>query len=1319
MFNITAKIAWASTRPILKLMFVMGIGMIMSKRRTLSPEGSKILATVKYRFERPFLPVICFKYILLTDSNLAPPVLIWVLYPSLLFTKVVVGLDFNNITQFGIMSISSVVMLCMGLVIGYIVLRLTNPPKGFRYGTMRFLCLTNLFFFSVGYKLFGEDFRDADNSPGPSMMDISLTNNIHEAREGGKIIASARAESPSNISASPSLKAVPSIIPTPSANAVNVGNMLPSAMALTRASSFKNVLPSGLIRRESFSLTSRMADAGSDLNSYNGEAHGSNNSSLNQIALRERDERPVSTANAGAGQQKEQSQDALGKGSSTVLTVDEPYGSTSPLDAQGNGKRPLAVGWLLRPTTKPSVSPLKKVHISEETWFWIKALGNLANIATIVGLIVAVSSPLKALFIEDKGSNGGEPPFLFVFETLKFLGDAAVPLGLVNLGAALGRLNIRSLLPIRITLAIAFARLILFPTIGFLIITQLVNARVIDPEDKIMRFVLMSCLEVPNKAIQITKMKEIPDEILIAIFAAADFASSFRSVILVNKIWHRVAFDAKRINVTATPAVKKLTLDVLLRRFPVVEDLVLTPSSRNLEFGPDLIHEIAKQFTGHPTLRRIFCGSDFIVPGALEGCPRMEHLNLSYLHTWFNASDGDRDELGNFDGEEEEDEEVGNDGFVEDGHRESTSSHRRNLAGILKRGKALRVLDIESATFWHRGPRTDFLSNSMRMDGEMFGLNLEVLKLGNFSGWSLQNFTIWLGKAGSGGLPVLKEFRLDADYLNLPQQFIRNLAIGCPSLKSLRIKYANLAPMHMIEMADQLPNLELLSLGKCEIWFYPSKSEEHAKMTTALIQQWQQDGEESAEEEILASNGSSAVHFVSYSELVHHLTASMRNLECLHFNQNTLHALASPPPHSRSLRNVVTSHPLQSLKVFDTNETRPTSEQFEEMLGAFPHLQTLRLDVPVLEDIRREGSRPRSWSFIHELLPNLKVLELRCAKPKMAVGEDAYSFHVKEEESSLIPSTKFGKISTLAVWSTHPSSLPRLLSLNAATLTTLTLNYLPGCSMSQDSYKGSIPLLPSLKTLAIKTLTHVAVFDAMYLLDAILGEEGCPSLRNLTMEALHRSPLPPVNVQELISVATRTPSLTSLKLNNLKLPKEIFGKIRGLWKALESLEVVGRFGGVGVIADHTWVESFDGKGFRSLIESKPCLKIIRMHLEGVNVDFDMTTSNPVSGSRNPIPESITDSGTSHHFAGVLTLGPVLTDSVEIGDVGWRQRFRKVIDRRVADMSGYRMFSEWIAARWPHLQEVDFTGPLSGSTIYDILLNEVKTTGALDVEQDVI
>ncbi|KAI8848399.1 auxin efflux carrier [Chytridium lagenaria] len=420
MVAITADIVWASTRPILKLMFVMVIGVIMAKNNTLTPKGSKMIATI----------------------------LIWVLYPCLLFTKVVQGIDNSNLKQFGIMSVASVVMLSVGCLIGYIVLKLTNPPVGFKYATMLavamgnagdlpiaivltlgdlppfnpgdaakgvayisgFLCLINLFFFSVGYKLFGQDYKDkALLEPDDTIEDQ------------------------------------PDTAPT---------------------------LPT------SHSRTPSVGEGPSD------------------SGLRKRGE------------------------------VDEKAGETSLTMLSGEGYRVEEVKEVVKTGVWERITneflKLRSIKLrkdgkdvfSEEAWFWIKSLTNLANVATVLGLIIATTPPLKSIFRYSSQTTSPppvgtrEPPLLFLFEIFTFLGDAAIPLGLLNLGAALGRLQAKSLLPVRISLAIAASRLVVFPVLGVGLVVGLTMAGVLDKGDKILRFVLIieSCVPTASSTVFLTQM---------------------------------------------------------------------------------------------------------------------------------------------------------------------------------------------------------------------------------------------------------------------------------------------------------------------------------------------------------------------------------------------------------------------------------------------------------------------------------------------------------------------------------------------------------------------------------------------------------------------------------------------------------------------------------------------------------------------------------------------------------------------------------------------------------------------------------------------
>ncbi|KAJ3358012.1 Protein M3 [Entophlyctis luteolus] len=132
-----------------------------------------------------------------SNSKLISTILLNVLYPALLFTKVVEGVSLTNIASFGIMTVASAVILAFGFVFGLIVLKLGNPPEGFRYGAVlattmgnygdmilaiiltvannapfsdgdsakgvayvaAFIFFANLFLFTVGFESLGKDFK--------------------------------------------------------------------------------------------------------------------------------------------------------------------------------------------------------------------------------------------------------------------------------------------------------------------------------------------------------------------------------------------------------------------------------------------------------------------------------------------------------------------------------------------------------------------------------------------------------------------------------------------------------------------------------------------------------------------------------------------------------------------------------------------------------------------------------------------------------------------------------------------------------------------------------------------------------------------------------------------------------------------------------------------------------------------------------------------------------------------------------------------------------------------------------------------------------
>ncbi|KAJ1565726.1 hypothetical protein HK405_011727, partial [Cladochytrium tenue] len=157
MLALSGRIVWAACRPILKILVEMGIGFAVARCGMLNAEGSKIIATI----------------------------LVWV----------VSGLDANDLSAFGIMTVASAAIVGLGFLAGILILRVTNPPVGIRYATIMatalgnsgdlplaivlslgdsapfstggsttgaayisaYLCFFNIFNFTVGYLFFGED----------------------------------------------------------------------------------------------------------------------------------------------------------------------------------------------------------------------------------------------------------------------------------------------------------------------------------------------------------------------------------------------------------------------------------------------------------------------------------------------------------------------------------------------------------------------------------------------------------------------------------------------------------------------------------------------------------------------------------------------------------------------------------------------------------------------------------------------------------------------------------------------------------------------------------------------------------------------------------------------------------------------------------------------------------------------------------------------------------------------------------------------------------------------------------------------------------
>ncbi|TCD64242.1 Protein M3 [Steccherinum ochraceum] len=131
----------------------------------------------------------------------------------------------------------------------------------------------------------------------------------------------------------------------------------------------------------------------------------------------------------------------------------------------------------------------------------VRAAMHPVTIALLLSLPIALVNSLKALFVDISDAGGpvyrgpdGRPPLAFVIDTAELLGNIAVPLALILLGASFARLQIPrpiSRLPLTAMISVALAKMVFLPIIGVLMVQGMVRSGMIPHEARVEKFVGM------------------------------------------------------------------------------------------------------------------------------------------------------------------------------------------------------------------------------------------------------------------------------------------------------------------------------------------------------------------------------------------------------------------------------------------------------------------------------------------------------------------------------------------------------------------------------------------------------------------------------------------------------------------------------------------------------------------------------------------------------------------------------------------------------------------------------------------------------------
>ncbi|KAK9390056.1 auxin efflux carrier [Lipomyces mesembrius] len=127
----------------------------------------------------------------------------------------------------------------------------------------------------------------------------------------------------------------------------------------------------------------------------------------------------------------------------------------------------------------------------------------------IISIVVAVISPVKRLFIATdypmRNAPDGLPPLDFVMDFVAFIGQAAVPMGLMLLGALIGRLQITKLPKgfWKVMAATTLLKLVVLPIVALAWTQRLRESGLIPKDNLILVFVYAVSSAVPSATSQV------------------------------------------------------------------------------------------------------------------------------------------------------------------------------------------------------------------------------------------------------------------------------------------------------------------------------------------------------------------------------------------------------------------------------------------------------------------------------------------------------------------------------------------------------------------------------------------------------------------------------------------------------------------------------------------------------------------------------------------------------------------------------------------------------------------------------------------------
>ncbi|ORY76982.1 auxin efflux carrier [Protomyces lactucae-debilis] len=472
-------IIWTAVRALLKFVLTAAAGTILARKGLLDSQGSRALSQA----------------------------VINVFLPCLIFSKIVVGIDNSMGKEIGILVLTAILYMAIGMVFGYITRLVTQCPRGWENGILAAGCFSN--WGDLPLVMLGTITQSAPFS-GQAALDKSFAyitififmQTIVFFNLGTAMVQrDFKFPIPDEERASHARSRL-------AENKSKISSMLQSIQE--RASLWKtkmeNTSPTQNVPLETISTVTATIPPVERLTGA----------------------RPMSPLQPGAalGFVRSGSTESLRLKPVTSGLLDhgdmhalfDPQEITRLPSARSKSKSGTA-----EPEKRPSSSAASSTAASDERTGWqrnkhvalviLKRFLSPPSAATLLAFPIAMLTPLKQLFTHLSAADptttlqvsmpdgpDGQPPLAFITDTTNFIGGATVPCSLLILGYALSRLRIKRGEPIpavRSAIVLGLLKLVVSPIIGIAWM-QFLSGKLMAPSDLVLRLVLVLPAATPT-----------------------------------------------------------------------------------------------------------------------------------------------------------------------------------------------------------------------------------------------------------------------------------------------------------------------------------------------------------------------------------------------------------------------------------------------------------------------------------------------------------------------------------------------------------------------------------------------------------------------------------------------------------------------------------------------------------------------------------------------------------------------------------------------------------------------------------------------------